>query len=392
MKALSLLLLLTFCVITLTAQTNCYGDLQKKGLAYLNQKNYREAINIFFRMRYCPDAERDAIQKLDDLIKQAQDAWVQALDNALYEAEDARAEAEALRDQAQLALDRATQQKIRAESAEQKALRLAANADTLRTYLRGDSTYQVFLRNGRSKFRNGDYEEAKYDFAVARFTLETAEAATWLQQALLGLKAERSISLGDLEKALAAFEQMKTLDNDDHRTMRLEQLRITLRNFQKAIQENEPQTAKSLKLQCYFIPREISAFRQLRSLDLSYNQFTGIFLSESWMWLSRLESLENLNLSYNTLAEYPAALDKITTLEQLDLSYNYINSPEISNENLAYLNLRNNALLDTDESDWNFLTNLPNLKELDIRGNHLSGEVIDFIREKVPKNCRVLVQ
>lgn len=385
MKALSLLLLLTLSALTLTAQTNCYSDLRKKGLAYLHQKNYREAINIFFRARYCPDAERDAITKLDDLIKQAQDAWVQALDDARYEAE-------ALRDQAQQALDRATQQKIRAESAEQEALRLAANADTLRTYLLGDSTYQVFLRNGISKLRDGNYEEAKYDFAVARFTNETAEAKAWLQQARFGLDAERFISLGDLEKAYFAFEQMNPLDSNDHRAIRLDQLRITLHNFQKVTRNNDPQTVQSLQLQCYFIPREINAFRQLRTLDLSYNQFTGIFLSEGWMWLSRLESLENLRLNYNTLAEYPAALDKIATLKRLDLSYNYLSAPVIANANLEYLNLRNNALLDTTKADWDFLANLPKLRELDVRGNNLADEVIDHILSIIPRSCRVLVK
>lgn len=86
-------LLLIFMASTFVAQSqSCYAELRAKGLRRLNSKNYAEAIDIFFRTRYCPDKpEKD---DLDDLIKKTQDRWVQELEDARQEAERQRQIAE----------------------------------------------------------------------------------------------------------------------------------------------------------------------------------------------------------------------------------------------------------------------------------------------------------
>lgn len=86
-------LVLIFLASTFVAQSqSCYTDLRAKGLRRLNSKNYAEAIDIFFRTRYCPD--KPAKDDLDALIKKTQDAWVQELDDARREAERQRQIAE----------------------------------------------------------------------------------------------------------------------------------------------------------------------------------------------------------------------------------------------------------------------------------------------------------
>ncbi len=96
---IKLTLLLCFLATLLIAQEtqSCYAELRAKGLRRLNSKIYAEAIDIFFRTRYCPD--KPAKDDLDDLIKKTQDAWVQEL-------EDARREAERQRQIAENSLDR----------------------------------------------------------------------------------------------------------------------------------------------------------------------------------------------------------------------------------------------------------------------------------------------
>ncbi len=88
-----IILLFISIAIAITAQSqSCYADLRAKGLRRLNSKNYAEAIDIFFRTRYCPD--KPTKDDLDALIKKTQDAWVQELDNARREAERQRQIAE----------------------------------------------------------------------------------------------------------------------------------------------------------------------------------------------------------------------------------------------------------------------------------------------------------
>jgi len=84
-----------FCTLPLLAQQNCYDDLRRRGLRLLEQRQYDQAIDIFFRARYCPDAKSTDIGTLDDLIKRTQTAWVKELDDARQAAQDALEKLEA---------------------------------------------------------------------------------------------------------------------------------------------------------------------------------------------------------------------------------------------------------------------------------------------------------
>ncbi|MFN7118303.1 MAG: hypothetical protein ACK4TA_15995, partial [Saprospiraceae bacterium] len=207
-RCLLLFSCLLFFICNLAAQQSCYTALRKEGLALLQKKDYRKAIDKLFAARYCPD--KPAKDDLDALIKKTQDAWVKALDEAKAAAED-------LRDQAEIALDKATQQRNRAEAAEKQARQLANKADTLRSYLQGDSTYATYLKNGKDKFRNGKYQEAIYDFAIAKFMQETDSTTYWIQASQLALEAIKVVKRGHWDKAYAMFDQLPEIDSFDHK-------------------------------------------------------------------------------------------------------------------------------------------------------------------------------
>jgi Leucine-rich repeat (LRR) protein len=60
------------------------------------------------------------------------------------------------------------------------------------------------------------------------------------------------------------------------------------------------------------LPESLSKLTSLQSLDLSKNQLTS--LPE---WLGKLTSLQSLDLSHNPLTSLPESLSKLTSLQTL---------------------------------------------------------------------------
>ncbi len=84
--AVLLQLIVAFSSVSLHAQ--CYTPLRTEGLAAYEQAQYKEAINLLFAARSCPDKPKN--DDLDRLLKQAMEAWENRLNAALSEARTER--------------------------------------------------------------------------------------------------------------------------------------------------------------------------------------------------------------------------------------------------------------------------------------------------------------
>lgn len=97
----------------------------------------------------------------------------------------------------------------------------------------------------------------------------------------------------------------------------------------------------------------------MRTLDLSYNRFPSIpveignmellkILHEWEVGIGLFQLLQELNVSYNKLIEWPNHIEKIPSLQLLNLSGNQIESvPTVigTHTTLKYLDLSDNKLL-----------------------------------------------
>lgn len=381
-KPLVLLLLCQLVILPLFAQQgqSCYTALRKAGLALLQKKDYRQAIDKLFAARYCPD--KPAKDDLDALIKKTQDAWVEALD-------DAKAKAETLQDQAELALDRATQQKIRAEAAEKQARQLADKADTLRFYLQGDSTYAVFLKNGKDKFRNGRYQEALYDFATSKFTQETDSINQWIRAAQQAIQAVALTKTGYWDSAYVMFEKLPNIDSNDYRNYWQRNIRSSKMEWANALASADFKDNHRLSLSyAVSIPVEIGQLTEVEALS-----FNGLDLTGLPSEIGMLKNLKSVDLARNRLTALPLSFWQLTQIETLYLNGNRLTQlpPEMANlKKLKKLFLNANQLAQMSKTDWNFLKELKNLEAIHLYGNKLSPEIITYIQTLVPTDCEVM--
>ena len=83
--------------------------------------------------------------------------------------------------------------------------------------------------------------------------------------------------------------------------------------------------------------------------------------------IGQLKNLKILNASYNQMTGVPAEVGQLQNLQILDLSYNQLTG--LPNE----------------------LGNLKNLKTLDLRGNQYSKQDLDYIRSKLPSTVNIVV-
>jgi Leucine-rich repeat (LRR) protein len=108
-----------------------------------------------------------------------------------------------------------------------------------------------------------------------------------------------------------------------------------------------------------------SIFNQtnLEELNVSHNFLTGAMPAE----IRKLQNLKILNASYNQMTGVPAEVGQLQKLETLDLSYNQLTG--LPNE----------------------LGNLQNLKTLNLTGNQYSQQDLDYIRNKLPATVNIIV-
>lgn len=92
-------------------------------------------------------------------------------------------------------------------------------------------------------------------------------------------------------------------------------------------------------------------------LDISYNELSGALQSQ----VGQLKKLRSLNMSYNNFTGVPAEVGQLQNLEILDLSYNKLTG--LPNE----------------------LGNLSNLKLLKLTGNSYSQQDLEVIKSRLPK-------
>ncbi|XVF65225.1 hypothetical protein PTKIN_Ptkin09bG0230300 [Pterospermum kingtungense] len=151
----------------------------------------------------------------------------------------------------------------------------------------------------------------------------------------------------------------------------------------------------------------LSQLSSLKHLYLSDNSFTGSNHEKGFQWLSRLDKLETLDLSYNSLKNnilfhmsslsslktlilsannlkgmlHLNELNNLTKLKNLDLSWNRIESLRSSNQgNETKLTLTNLEVLDLSfnllrNNTFAFISSLSSLKSLEMRSNQLQGSI-----------------
>ena len=286
-----------------------------------------------------------------------------------------------------------------------RARTLASQADTLRQYLQGDSTYDFFLNSGIAKFREGRWEEAQYDLAIARFTHETPEVMRQMRFTSDALLARRLALSGWLDDALAIIKSVIDRDTLCYGCRDLQRVVRKCQNeWEAALAGRASDKVDSLRFQdLVFLPHEIDRMTNLQVLILriypGYTNRLSIPI-ERWTFLDQMTNLKSLSLVNNDISKLSFEFGQLTKLQFLDLSNNTLSElpPEFGQLiNLQSLNLGDNDIsilppefgqlinLQSLDLSNNKLLELPpefgqliNLQSLDLSGNDISKLPSEF--------------
>ncbi|XP_044507769.1 probable LRR receptor-like serine/threonine-protein kinase At3g47570 isoform X2 [Mangifera indica] len=132
------------------------------------------------------------------------------------------------------------------------------------------------------------------------------------------------------------------------------------------------------------IPSTISKCKSLQDLSLALNNFTGAIPKE----IGNLTQLRAMYLGFNKLqGEIPKELGNLAKLELLSIQNSYLTGtiPSLifNLSSLMYMELWKNSL--TGRLSENMCQHLPNLEELDMSSNHLTGPIPNSLGQ-----CRML--
>lgn len=112
------------------------------------------------------------------------------------------------------------------------------------------------------------------------------------------------------------------------------------------------------------VPNDVFTKTDLLTLDLSNNNLTGALQAE----VRHLTQLRTLNLSYNQFTGVPAEVGQLKNLEYLDLAHNQLTG-------LPYE-----------------LGNLSKLKELILTGNNYSIADLEIIKKSLPATTKIITE
>lgn len=219
-------------------------------------------------------------------------------------------------------------QKNRIETDALKAaqLRLAFGAD--------DRTY--FIEEGIKKFKNAEFQESIYDFAIARFLNkdgDTTLVSSWINRAQQGLEAQALFQAGKWLEVDRIIQEISDTQNEPIALInRLEEARIAWDPIINAADKAERTQIDLSGMNLHAIPEEISQMLNLEQLYLSKNH-----LKELPATLAQLKKLRELDLSGNELEEVSSNIGELTALEVLYLSENKINTLPASIGQLSQL-------------------------------------------------------
>jgi Leucine-rich repeat (LRR) protein/cell division protein FtsL len=251
-------------------------------------------------------------------------------------------------------------QKNKIEANAQKAVQLkkAFEADNL----------AYFVEEGIKKFRDAEFQESLYDFAIARFLNEdgdTTLVSDWIEKAQKGLKAQSLFWAGKWSEADIIID---TLSKDQNGPIALQnQLNAAKAIWENFMNDKDEEEIKLAGRDLHAIPEEISQFTNLKKLDLSGNNLKALPAS-----LLQLQKLRELDLSGNELDSLPSQIGDLRALEKLFLNNNKISTLPQSIGQLKHLLELNIASNEMDSLPVQ-INELSALEELLAESNHLDS-------------------